>query len=93
MEDGRRRLAYVNGGLQERPGFNGSHLTFKHQRRRPMVGAGVHGSRRAKGGDDTARAAPTETNCFLFFFERNNSRADDSDFFSFERKDSAGAGR
>jgi hypothetical protein len=52
IEDG-RRLACVNGGLQERPGFNGGRLTFKRRRlvlksRRPMVGAEVHGSRQVR---------------------------------------------
>jgi hypothetical protein len=45
IENG-RRLACVNGGLQERPGFNGGRLTFKRWRlvlksRWPMVGAGL----------------------------------------------------
>jgi hypothetical protein len=59
-----------------------------------MVGAGVHGSRRAKGGNDTIRAAPTGKRIVFFFSWRETmNRAADSDFSSFERKDSAGCGR
>jgi hypothetical protein len=83
MEDGRRRLAYVNGGLLERPGFNGGGLAFKHrrpvlQRRRTMVGARVHGFRRRykPGGDEIAAGAGDDsfsgTIRFPFFREKTS---------------------
>jgi hypothetical protein len=89
MEDGRRRLAYVNGGLQERPRFKGGRLTFKHRhlvlkRRRPMVGAGVHGSRRAVQSRAATiqqpRAAPMGKRIVFFFFQEK--RFDPPDRFS-----------
>jgi hypothetical protein len=63
MEDRRRRLVYINGGLQERLGFNGGRLTFKHRRlvlklRRPTAGAEVHGSRRAVQSQTTTIQEP-----------------------------------